>query len=288
MAQVHTTKTTVDTFIQEVWSKNTRDTYEKNLVWGALFDHTFEEEFAGTPTDLIRVQGHDNFGAADAYTAGDDPLTMDAGVYLTQLTIAPTRHYYKSFTLDRDAELFSNMDQMQKLSDKAAYAVSLEMDTFLAGLPDNFAQTVGTLAIALDDDDIIRADQYLNDAFVPRESRYFVYSAAQDAEFKKVERYTNMQYASAVGQINTAHGRGYVGSVHGLDWYYSDNTEGSNAAGHDNAIFQKEAAAVVVKDSMRMEGPFFELESDSTQVAIHNVYGASEIRDTSGVWAKGL
>lgn len=288
MAQVHTTKTTVDTVVAEVWSKNTRDTYEKNLVYGALFDHTFEDEFEETPTDLIHVQGHDNFGVADAYTAGDDPLVMDAGVYLGQKNISINRHYYKSFTIDRDAELFANVSQLQSFSDKAGYAVALEMDTFLAGFVDDFANNVGALATATTDDDVIRAVQYLNDAFVPFESRYFVFSAAEDANFKKVERYTNIDYAKAIGSLGTARGRGYIGSLHGLDWYMSNNVEGSNAAGHDNGIFQRQAVAVVVKDAMRMEGPFFELESDSTQVAVHNVYGALEIRDTSGCWVKGL
>src|SRR3990167_709010 len=217
MAQVHTTKTTVDTTVQEGWSKNTRDTFEKNLVWGSLFDHTFESELAGTPTDTIHVQGYDNFGTADAYTAGDDPIVMDAGVFLGQLNISVNRHYYKSFTIDRDAELFQNIDTMSKFSDKAAYAVALEFDTFLAGLPDNFAQTVGTLAVSLTDEDVIRAGQYLNDADVPENERYIVISAAQLAEFQKVERYINADYAAALGKLDGDKGKGYVMSLRGFD-----------------------------------------------------------------------
>lgn len=284
----HTTKTTVDTTVPEVWSKVLRNTTEKNLVWGNLFDHSFEDEFSGTPTDTIHVQGVDNFSAADAYTAGDDPLTFTAASFKTQLNISINRHYYKAFQLDKDAELFTNVPLMKELSAKIGYAVGLEYDTFLAGFPDDFGNTVGTLAVALTDDDIIRGDQYLNDAFAPKESRYFVFSAAEDANFKKIEKYVNADYAKAVGSIDTGHGRGYVARIHGLDWYYSDNVEGSNAAGHDSAIFQKEAVATVVKDPMRTEGPFFELESDSTQYVVHNVYGVLEIRDDHGVWMKSL
>jgi len=288
MAQVHTTKTTVDTTVQEVWSTNTRDTYEKNLIFGSTFDHTFEAEFGGTPTDLIHVQGIDNFtNAADAYTAGDDPLVQDAGVFLAQKDISINRHYYKSFLIDRDAELFTNIAMLSKLSDKAAYSVALEEDTFLAGFPDNFTQTVGALAAPLTDEDIVRAGQYLNDADAPMDDRFIVISAAQLAEFQKTERYINADYAKALGQLSGEKEKGFVASMRGFDWYMTTNVEGSNAAGHDNSAHQRQAVAVVVKDSMRMEGPFFELESDATHVAVHNVYGALEIRDTSGVWLKG-
>ncbi len=285
-----TTLTTVDDFVQEVWSKVTNDKREKNLILAPLFDRRWESEFAGTPTDKIHVNGFDNFAStATAFSAGDDPITFKAGQYITQVDIAITRHYYTAFALQHDAGLQSNVEQMGKLSSKAAYQVSLELDTYLAGFFDTGttgANTVGTLGITIEDDDIIEANRILNAADVPKEDRHFYYSTDQDAEFQKVERYINNDYAKAVGSINTGINRGPVAMIHDLQWWTSTNVEGSTSAGHDNGIFQKEWSALVQVENLRTETGF-DLESDSDEFVVHNYYGAKEMRSDHVIWAKG-
>ena len=286
-----TTLTTVDDFVQEVWSQITNDTREKNLILAPLFDRRFEAEFSGTPTDKIHVNGFDNFAStATSFSAGDDPITFKAAQYLTQVDIGITRHFYTAFAVQHDANLFSNVPQMTKLSNKAAYQVSLELDTYLAGFFDantTAANAVGTLAVTLEDDDIIEANRILNAADVPKEDRFFYYSTDQDAEFQKVERYINNDYAKAVGSMDTGINRGPVAVLHDLQWFTSTNVEGSTAAGHDNGIFQREWASLVQVENLRISGPMFDLESDSDEFAVHNYYGAKEMRADSVVWAKG-
>jgi len=288
-----TTETTLDNLIPEVWSTILNSVRDKNLVWNPLFDHRFESEFSGQPLDTIHVNGIDNFAAisgttiAEAYSAGLDPVLTRAGALTTQVDISVTRHYYKSFALTHDADLLSNVSTMTEFSGRAGYAVALEHDSYLAGFVDDWAQTVGTLNDDLDEDDVIRAVQYLNDANVPYENRYAVISNAEDANVKKWERFVNVDYAKTVGSFPVDRGRGFIGSAHGLDWHVSNNVEGSNSAGHDNAIFGQQAVAVVVKEKMRVEGPTFDLESDSMEYAVHSYYGAREMRDTDGVWVKG-
>lgn len=285
-----TTVTTVATFIQELWSKITNDTREKNLILAPLLDRRFESEAVGSPTDLIHVQGFDDFATtATSFTAGDDPITFKAAQYLAQVDIAIGRHFYTAFALQHDAGVFSNVEQMGKLSGKAAYQVSLELDTYIAGFADDGTSgsgAVGTLGVTIEDDDIIEGVRVLNAANVPFEERHFVFSTDQDAEFKKVERYINADYARAVGNINVTHTRGLVAELHGASWYTTTNIEGSTAAGHDNALFHREWVAIVQVENLRTETGF-DLESDSDEFVVHNYYGVKEMRPDHLVWMKG-
>ena len=289
----------VDEHIQEVWSKLLIIAREKNLIWGTLFDRRYEAETSGVPTDTIRVPGVDNWstaavsyaieGEAITYVDGDEavPANVTIGGTMTDTdATTPYRHFYFAFEVAKNAQLFTDPGLVSALTDKAGYHVSLEFDTYLAGFADAFSNSVGTINVTLEDDDIIEATRILNSANVPFGDRAFVFSEHQDAEFKKVERYTNKDYASAVGELKTARERGYIGTIHGLDWYTTTNVE-ANGSGHENAIFHKEVVAVVQKDKMRTEGPFYDITNDSDQYAVHNIYTAQEMRDDHGVLANG-
>lgn len=285
-----TTLSTVDDFVQEVWSKITNDKREKNLILAPLFDRRWESEFGGTPTDKIHVNGFDNFAStATTFSAGDDPITFKAAQYITQVDITITRHYYTAFALQHDAILQSNVEQMGKLSSKAAYQVSLELDTYLAGFFDagsGGSGAVGTLGVTIEDDDIIEANRVLSAADIPGEERFFYFSTDQDAEFQKVERYINADYAKGVGSMDTGINRGPVAFIHGIQWFTSTNVEGSTSAGHDNAIFHREWASLVQVENLRTESAR-DLESDSDEFVVHNYYGAKEMRPDHLVWMKG-
>ena len=106
-----------------------------------------------------------------------------------------------------------------------------------------------------------------------------------------------MKYEAAVGSI-TKQVPGAFARIHNLEWYMSTNVEGTNTAGHDNAIFQREAVALCIIDNMRQKR-FYEITTDSEQFAVHAIYGALEIRGGTftgvagqmggaGIWAKGL
>ena len=285
---VLTTLTTVDAFVQEVWSKITNDKLEKNLILAPLMDRRFEAESAGTPTDLIHVNGFDDFAStATSFVIGDDPITFKAAQYIAQVNIAINKHFYTAFAVQHDANLFSNVPQMAKLSAKAAYQVALELDTRIGGVVDaGGAGAVGTLGQTLEDDDIIESTRVLNAANVPFDDRHFAFSTDQDADFKKVERYINADYARAVGNIDVAHQRGLVASLHGLSWYTTTNIEGSTAAGHDNFVWHREWLAVVQVENLRQEMAF-DLESDSDEFVVHSYSGIKEMRPDHLVWAKG-
>ena len=62
--------------------------------------------------------------------------------------------------------------------------------------------------------------------------------------------------------------------------------EGSNPAGHDNTLFQKESLALVMQMNPTMHS-MFDIDYFADKVAIEQLYGTQEMRDDHGVWIKG-
>ena len=286
-----TTTTTIDAMIPEVWSAYTVDTREAELVWVNLYDRQFESEFSGRPYDTVHLQGVNTFqNEADvhALTLGvGGTLTYTEGRTNAQINLLINTHAYQAFDLETEAELLTNINALEKYSRYAAYAVAHRLDDDMAGFPDDFSNAVGALGATLDDADVLRGAQYLDDIFAPHTERYFVFSHAQNREFRKVEKYINADYKQAVGSMDTAMMRGKVATLYGLEWYANDNVEGTNTAGHDNGIFHKSAVAVCVIDNMRVASQY-EIDTDSMKYAVHILYGAIEVRDNHGVFMRGL
>lgn len=303
MARTATGVVDVDEQVQELWSKLLIVAREKNLILRDLFNHDYEREFAGQPYDTIHVGNIANFNtAAGVYdstgegilsTTGFDPVidadevvgsNTDIGDQVGQA--GAFRHYVFGLDVSKEIELYANPALWGIFTDKAGYHMALEEDTYLAGFIDDFSQTSGVAGVSFEDEDIIEAVRVLNTANVPFEGRVYVFSEHQDAEYKKTERYTNRDYKESVGELKTAREKGRIGSIHGLDWYVTTNTE-ANGTGHDNGIWQMDALTLIEKDHLRTEGPVYLIESDSNFYAIHNVYVAKEMRDDHGYWAKG-
>ena len=176
---------------------------------------------------------------------------------------------------------------MQLYAGKLGYALGLDVDDTLAGLPDNFSQTVGTLAAENTYHDYLRAIQYLDDANAPAESRYFVISPAAEVGLMKQDIYTNNDYTMLHGEgRNTALEFAYVSSFLNIPVYKTTNVEGSNSAGHDNTLFQKESLALVMQMAPQMHS-MFDIDYFADKVAIEQLYGTQEMRDDHGVWIKG-
>ncbi len=294
-----TASTGADALIAEVWSSATRDSLLPNLVMGNIVDRSFEEQLSGLIGDTIHVHGVGDtgdtvsgFNVADGsnetvLTAGAT-LTADVLRFMTEVDIAIDTHAYKFFDLEHELDLFTQMDLLERGAERATFTVAFKIDDDGAGLIDDFTQNVGTLGVGLSDNNVLRGVQYLNDANAQEEGRFALVSAAQQLEFLKIEKYVNQLYSTSQSTQQPENGtfRGRFGNLYGVDFYMSTNTEGTNAAGHDNGMWQREALALVVVDNMRSADDY-EISTDSHRFAVHSIYGWKEIRDTSGVWAKG-
>lgn len=225
-----------------------------------------------------------NSGAARTKSEGNsgNDITYDATVE-SAITLTINQHMYSAFELEEFEKSLSIVDQNKWYTKAAAYALDTSIDDTLAALPDNFSQTVGTLIVDNTDDDVRRAVQYLDDANAPGEGRYFAMAPATKNSMLGIDRYTSSDFNRGGGGNIV---RGTFGDIYGLTCWVSTNVEGTNAAGHDNAIYQRDAMAMAMRMAPRTRR-FDDIQNLSEQVAISAIWGVIETRDDHGVWVKG-
>ena len=274
--------TTADVFIPEIWSPLAIVAREQQLGFAKLVDRKFEDGLSAG--DTIHVPGVSDLAARSK--SANTAITYET-VTESNTDITISTHKYAAIAVESITKVQNNRDQLQLYAGKLGYALGLDVDDTLAGLPDNFSQTVGTLAAENTYHDYLRAIQYLDDANAPAESRYFVISPAAEVGLMKQDIYTNNDYTMLHGEgRNTALEFAYVSSFLNIPVYKTTNVEGSNSAGHDNTLFQKETIALVMQMAPQMHS-MFDIDYFADKVAIEQLYGTQEMRDDHGVWIKG-
>jgi hypothetical protein len=290
MATTDTDTTNLSSSVPQMYSHMTADYREANFLYVNLFDRKYEADLS--EGDRVFIHGVDRFQAETATQSNTlgvaGSLTFDEANLIARISLIADTHIYQAFDLEYEADLFSNIGLMEKLTKASGYAVAHRIDDDAAGLIDNFSQTVGTAAVGLTESDIKRGVQYLNDAFAPEDGRVFVFSPAEQMNLFGIERFVNAQYSSSIGNVNVdSKYKGYVTNILGMDWYMSLNVEGTNAAGHDGGMWQKDACATLIVEESRPVS-HYEISTDTTRYAVHAIYGFIEVRDDHGVWMKSM
>ncbi len=288
------TRTTADVFIPELWSGLAVVEREDALVFGGLVDRRFESELS--MGDTIHVPSVSNLGAARTKTS----VTAITYVTVTEtntqagddgfdgVTIVVNTHDYQAIAIESIAKLQSDRDMLTLYAGKMGFSLGLAIDDVLAGFMDNFANTVGTLAVDNDEDDVLRAIQYLDDANAPQADRVMVVSPAQAIAFLKLDVFVHNDYVSLHGTVDGKSGLelAYTRSFLTIPIYKSTNVEGTNAAGHDNTLFHREAVAHITQMNPTPHHDF-DIDLFADKVAIEQVSGSSEVRDDHGVYMPG-
>ena len=274
--------TTATAFIPEIWAKAVIVAQEDALVFAPLVNRQFEKELRFGDTLHVNSVSDLSVRAKTANIA-----IIYETVAETATDIVVNTHKYVAMAVESIVKVQADRDQMALYAGKMGHALAKDVDDVLAGLVDDFGQTVGTLAVELLDDDLLRAIQYLDDANVPQTERNVVISPAQAAGFLKLDRFVHNDYTALRGELQTAaREKAYVTSFLSMPMFKSVNVEGTNAAGHDCGMFHKEAIALV----MQMEPTphsMYDIDYFADKVAIEQLYGTKEMRDTFGVWMKG-
>lgn len=275
--------TTADQMIVEVWAKEAIYAREKALVHANLVWRVFEKEVKAFG-DLIHINTRTHLSTQSKTTR--TAISYEA-LTDTNLDITINTWEYSAIAVETKTKKQSNRDLMEFYAPEQGYTLALSIDAVLAGLVDNFSQTVGTLAIPLTHTDLRRARQYLDDADAPAEGRVIIVSPAQESHFADLPQFVNDDYAKLAGSTNaTAKDRAYVTSWMGIPIYKTTGVEGDNSAGHDNSMFQKEALALVVQMDATTH-MFFDIDYLANKAVVEQLYGSKETRDDHGVWLKG-
>jgi N4-gp56 family major capsid protein len=274
--------TTADVFIPEIWSGKALVARQAQLVFAKLVDTQYKEELRFGDTIHVPSVGNLASRSKSANTA----ITFET-ITETNTDITVSTHDYAAMAVESITKVQANRDLMATYSGKLGYALALAIDDVLAGYPDNFSQFVGTLAVGLTYQDLLRARQYLDDAEAPEDGRVIVVSPAEEANFLQMDHFINKDYITAGGSTQTSDlSRGFIGNWMGMPVHKSTNVEGTNVGGHDNAMFQKEALTLVVQMEPKIE-TMRDIDYLCDKVAIQQLHGSREMRDDHGVWLKG-
>lgn len=267
-----------------ITSKQVIEVRDANLAFSGTVSSTYRDEAGVGTTIRWGLVTNPNSGSARAKSEGNsgNDITYDANTEVA-VTLTINQHYYSAFELEEFEANMSIIDQQMYYTRRAAYVVNLAVDDALAALVDDFSQNVGTLIVDLTDDDVRRAVQYLDDANAPKDGRFFAMSPATKNSMLGIDRYASSDFNRGGGAniIQAA-----FGQIYGLTTWDSTNVEGSNAAGHDNGIYQRDAIALGMRMQPRTR-VFDDINNLSTQVAISVIYGVVETRDDHGIWCKG-
>lgn len=281
MASTSLTSTTGAVFNPAITSKSIIDIREANLGFeGTVSTQYRDEAGVGTTIAWPTITGMTAASKSEGNSGNDITFTANTE---SSVTLTINQHQYAAFELEEFEESLSLHDQEEIYTRRSAYAVNVAIDDTLAALPDNFSQAVGTLAVDATDDDVRRAVQYLDDANTPMDGRFFAMAPATKNSMLGIDRYVSSDFASNGGGNIV---RGEFGNIYGLRTWMSTNVEGTNAAGHDNAIYQRDAIALGMRREPRVR-TFDDIDNLSRKVAVSAIWGVIETRDDHGVWAKG-
>jgi len=258
---------------------------EAPSVFASLVDRRYEDEMK--IGDYLNVTPISNLTARTKTKASNAAITYET-ITETNVQINVATWEYSAIATETIVGLQAKMDLMEKYAPKNGYALAVAVETALAGLIDDFTQNVGTLAVGLDYTKYVRARQYLLDAKADVTQAAFVVSPAEEANLLDMDKVVNNDYSSVHGDSprDTGLKMAYSRSLLRIPVYVTTFVEGTNAAGHDNGLFHREAIALVMQKKPTTH-TFFDIDYFVNKVAVEQIYGYKEMRDDHGVWMKG-
>ncbi len=275
--------TTADAFIPEIWAKEAIYAREKNLIFANLVWRVFEKELKAFG-DLVHVNSRTHLTTQTKVTrtAINYEAVTDANSDITVNTWE-----YSAIAVETKTKKQAMRDMMEFYAPEQGYTLSLSIDTSLGNYIDGLTNNVGVMGVGLTNTDLRRGRQYLDDADVPIDGRFIVVSPAQEAGFVDMPQMVHRDLEDLHGGINkTAKDRAYVTSWMEFPIYKTTNTEGTNAAGHDNAMLHRECIALVVQMDSTSH-VFFDIDYLASKAVVEQLYGSAKMRDDHGVWLKG-
>ena len=219
------TITTAANWIPQIWAQELSDASQAWTGLSDLVDRSYEDDLS--VGDTIEIPDASN--PAVRFKTADTAGTY-SNVTETLQNIVVNLQAYCAFLVEDIAEVQSKYAVRSTYTGKTTYSlmsvVEGDLTSGLAGLPDNFSQNVGTLGTDPTTDNLIRAVQYLDDANVPEDGRFFYMSPGTHAALLKQAVFTSEDYTTK-GAIGT--GR-ITGTVYGATPHVSSLANANPAA----------------------------------------------------------
>lgn len=278
MAVTAMTPTTGAVFIPEVWATDVLESLLAKSVAINLVDRKFERALR-RGGDIVHIPSLSGMSASKL-TGMAGTLTFSAPTE-SDTTLQVDTLAYVAFAIEDALAVQATYELRQRYTRRAGQQLALTIDSDIwSAAQFGITQSVGTDGVALQDSDVRRAIQYLDEANADTDDRFLVVSPATKQDLLAVERYANSLYQS-IANLNPENGQGFFGHIYDLDVYMSNNLP----AGTDGKVgfcWQRECVALVVQEDIQVSTvPISDQLADA--VRIWTIYGVGVVRADHGV-----
>jgi hypothetical protein len=259
--------------IPEIWSADTIDAVEANIVIADQVQRKWEKELK--VGDILNI-GYISNPTASTKSANTNISLEVIGPSSAEAseTITVNTHQYVAFGVENITQVQSKTNLRSKYTKKGGYALASAVDTNLATLPQNFSNSVGTLGIELTYDNLLRASQYLDDANAPESDRYIILNPAAKAGILKLEEFKSSDYVGP-DTAGKAVRDAYVGKVLGAPTFNTTLIRAPSAGQGECFFCQKEGVALIMQDVKSRAD--YVIERDADVVLLTQIYGYTEV-----------
>jgi len=255
-----------DEFKPQLWSDIILDNLDKAQVFGNLANRSFEGQIKGMGTSVkINEVGEVTTAPYSGTVNYEELLDSDKVLYINQSV-------YAGVTLDDVDATQSNVELMNKLSQRMAYAISDNIDQYLAGLHTEAGITVGSTSSVKEIDSTVAIStitgiaRQMDEKNAPRAGRVMVLPPwlVEKLVLAKIIRDTD----NSATMTN-----GYLGNYLGFEMYMSNNVVASGTSYWLPMFFVKgytiaHAQQILKVEALRSETSF------ADKLRTLSVYGA--------------
>ena len=259
--------------IPEIWSADTIDAVEANVVMAGLVQRKWERELK--VGDILNI-GYISNPTASTKTANTNISLEVIGPSEAEAseTITVNTNQYVAFGVENITEVQSKTNLRSKYTEKGGYALASAVDTNLAALPASFSQIVGTLGVELTYDNLLRGDQYLNDGNSSGEDRFIIVGPAAKAGLLKLEQLTNRDYVMG-DEAGRAVRDGFIGKILGASTHVTTLVNSPSAGQAECWYCHKDGVALIMQDTKSHAD--YVIERDADVVLLTQLYGYTEV-----------
>jgi len=278
------TTTEADQFLLDIWSNSIEEFRRRSLVFTQTV--TMASEYGvgsvrGFQNLNIPATTLLNSGTARSKSESTD-ITYDSNTD-SPFTLAIDQHFYQAFNVEEFADALSGFDIEGAYAPTIIEVLVRKEDATIAAIVDDFTnQTVGAFAQPNTEEQFTRAIQYLDDADHPASGRKWVFSNPGSLQLLQNTRYISADFVG-----NRPVQSGNVAALYDIPKLHSTNVEGSNAAGHDNALMHRSWAVHHRVGNRPRVRTFDDIDSLSDRMAASMIWGNARLRTDAAVHVKG-
>lgn len=231
-----------------MWAKEALLARESNLVLVPLIKHYDRDIRSSGQT--VEIPNISNLTAN--LKVANTQVTLNAPTE-TKTTITINQHYECSLLIEDIVEAQSAYDLAREYTEKTGYALAEKMDKFCAVTMSSAGTfTIGQYGAVLNDQVILAANRYLDDAKAPGDNRNFVVTPQGKQEMLNIDKYIRYD-AIGIGGSENSIMNGQIGEIYGVKVFMSQNlvvTAGTPTQ-NNHLFFQKEAMAIAVQKDVK-------------------------------------